>query len=150
MTAHPLQELIDIAATHGPLPDTLHTWFTTTNRGLDPHLGIRYTAITREKTTAELPVADHLLQPAGLVNGGAFSALAESVGSLAGIIAAGAPVIGVNNSTDFIAGVSQGIIEATATPLQTGRRTQLWEITMHNEGRLVARTTLRTMVMRRQ
>lgn len=47
-------------------------------------------------------------------------------------------------------GVSQGIIEATATPLQTGRRTQLWEITMHNEGRLVARTTLRTMVMGRQ
>jgi 1,4-dihydroxy-2-naphthoyl-CoA hydrolase len=147
MSTNPLQELIDIATHDGPLPDALAAWLNTANQGLDPHLGIRYTAITREQVAAELPVAEHLLQPAGLVNGGVFAALAESVGSLAGVIAAGAPVVGVNNSTDFIAGVSQGVIEATTAPIQTGRRTQLWEITMRNEGRLVARTTLRTMVM---
>lgn len=150
MSDNPLQELIDIVQADGPLPVALPAWFNTANRGLDPHLGIRYTTITRERIVAELPVTEHLLQPAGLVNGGVFSALAESVGSLAGVIAAGAPVVGVNNSTDFIAGVSQGVIEAVSTPVQTGRRTQLWEITMRNDGRLVARTTLRTMVMDRQ
>jgi len=116
--------------------------------GLSAHLGIRYTELADARARAELPVGGHLLQPVGLVNGGAFCALAESVGSLAGIAAAGAPVVGVNNDTDFISSVREGVIEATATPIQLGRSTQLWEILMHNNGRLVARSTLRTMVMK--
>ncbi|GAB3693881.1 PaaI family thioesterase [Corynebacterium nasicanis] len=117
--------------------------------GLSAHLGVRYTEIADGRVRAELPVGPHLLQPVGLVNGGVFCALAESVGSLAGVAAAGAPVVGVNNDTDFIAAVREGIIEAEATPLQLGGRTQLWEVIMRNEGRVVARTTLRTMVMSR-
>ncbi|MDO5511178.1 PaaI family thioesterase [Corynebacterium sp.] len=117
--------------------------------GLSAHLGIRYLEVADGRVRAELPVGPHLLQPAGLVNGGALCALAESVGSLAGLVTAGAPVVGVNNDTDFIAGVREGVIEAKATPVQAGGRTQLWEILMRNEGRLVARSTLRTMVMNR-
>lgn len=116
-------------------------------QGLDATLGIRYTHVASGKVTAELPVAQHLLQPVGLVNGGVYCALAESVGSLAGMVMAGGPVVGVNNNTDFISSVRAGVISAEATPLQTGRRTQLWQILMTHRGELVARTTLRTMLM---
>ncbi|GAB2514489.1 PaaI family thioesterase [Corynebacterium atrinae] len=116
--------------------------------GLDAHLGVRYTQIADGRVRATLDVGEHLLQPAGLVNGGVFCALAESVGSLAGLVSAGAPVVGVNNSTDFIDAVRTGSIDAKATPIQLGGRTQLWEVLMMNQGRLVARSTLRTMVLR--
>jgi len=118
------------------------------NGGLDAHLGIVYTQIADGRVRARLEVGDQHRQPVGLVNGGVFCALAESVGSLAGLVSAGGPVVGVNNDTDFIDSVREGVIEAKATPIQLGRRTQLWEILMTNGGRLVARSTLRTMVLR--
>lgn len=119
------------------------------NGGLDAHLGITYTQVADGRVRARIEVGDQHRQPVGLVNGGVFCALAESVGSLAGVVAAGGPVVGVNNDTDFIDAVREGTIEAKATPLQLGRTTQLWEVLMTNGGRLVARSTLRTMVMKR-
>ena len=88
-----------------------------------------------------------LLQPWGLVNGGVFSSIAESVGSLAGVVMAGEVVVGVNNNTDFIKSVTQGIIEARATPIQAGRRSQIWNIELHHEGKLVALSKLLTMTL---
>ncbi|AGF72430.1 hypothetical protein A605_07140 [Corynebacterium halotolerans YIM 70093 = DSM 44683] len=122
--------------------------FNAANTGLDAHLGIRYTHLAADRVTAELPVTEQLLQPVGLVNGGVYCSLAESLGSMAGVAAAGGrPVVGVNNNTDFIASVRAGIIEAEATPVQVGRRTQIWQIRMTHRGKLVARSTLRTMVL---
>lgn len=115
--------------------------------GLEKTLGIRFTRVGPVGAVAELEVAERHLQPVGLVNGGVFAAIGESVGSTAGLVAAGGPVVGVNNNTDFIASVRSGVIEAVAEPLQAGRRTQLWQVTMTHEGRLVAQTTLRTMVV---
>lgn len=116
--------------------------------GLERHLGVRYTRVTRTGVTAEITVGPQHLQPVGLVNGGVFSALAESTGSLAGLAAAGGdPVVGVSNSTDFISPVRDGVIIAEATPVHLGRRTQLWQVDMRHDARLVARTTLRTMVL---
>ena len=55
--------------------------------GLNRTLGLRYVEVGPERVVSELRVTANHLQPAGLVNGGVFSALAESVGSLAGVIA---------------------------------------------------------------
>lgn len=116
--------------------------------GLDATLGVRYTRIANGRVEAEIDVDERHLQPVGLVNGGVFSALAESTGSLAGMVAAeGKNVVGVNNNTDFISSVREGVIHAKATPIQVGGRTQVWQILMRNNGNLVARTTLRTMVL---
>lgn len=118
--------------------------------GADTALGIHYTKVGPEGVTAEMKVGPQLLQPVGLVHGGMYAALAESIGSLAGLIHAGGhPVVGANNNTDLISSVRSGVITATARPIQLGRSTQLVEITMHHDDVLVARTTLRTMVLRR-
>lgn len=140
-------DLFRLAGTGRALDAPMLELLNSRNTGLDAHLGVRYTQVADGRVRAELEVGDHLLQPAGLVNGGVLCSLAESVGSLAGVVAAGAPVVGVNNSTDFIEGVREGVIVAKATPVQLGGRTQLWEILMTNQGRLVARSTLRTMVL---
>lgn len=116
--------------------------------GLDATLGVRYTRIANGRVEAEIAVDGRHLQPVGLVNGGVFSALAESAGSLAGMVAAeGRVVVGVNNNTDFLSSVRGGVIHAEATPVQLGGRTQVWQVLMSNGGRPVARTTLRTMVL---
>lgn len=141
-----LDDLLTTAA-HTPLTTHQLTTLNNTTTGLDATLGIRYLHVAHSLVRTALHVAAHHLQPAGLVNGGVYCALAESTASLAGMITAGSPVVGINNNTDFIASVHAGIIEAEATPLQLGRRTQLWEITMHNKDHLVARSTLRTMVL---
>lgn len=49
--------------------------------GMDATLGIRYTEIAKDGVSAELEIGPHMLQPFGLVNGGSYAALAESVGS---------------------------------------------------------------------
>ncbi|MDK8846445.1 PaaI family thioesterase [Corynebacterium sp. MSK297] len=115
--------------------------------GLDSHLGVVYSHAGPTEVRAYLDVNSTHLQYAGSVNGGVFCSLAESLGSVASMISAQSPCVGVNNSTDFIRGVKDGRIEAIATPIQTGKRTQLWNVEMYNHEALVARTTLRTMVV---
>ena len=115
--------------------------------GLDKNLGTVYTHIENGRVEATLEYRNALVQPVGIIHGGTYAALAESLGSVAGFIAAGKPVVGVNNSTDFISSVKEGTITGVATPIQLGRRTQLWNIEMRQKDKLVARTTLRTMVV---
>lgn len=115
--------------------------------GFDAQLGLRYTHITRGEVRAMVRVSPSLLQPWGLVNGGVYCSIAESVGSIAGVVQAGEVVVGVNNNTDFIKPVTTGIIEAHATPIQTGRRSQIWNIELTHQGKLVALSKLRTMTL---
>lgn len=113
----------------------------------DQFIGLTYTAFGPEKMTATVEAGPQHHQPAGMVNGGVFCSIGETMGSFAGYLAAGAPVVGMNNSTDLIRSVTEGTIEAEATPVHVGRRTQIWRIEMRQDNKLVAVTTLRTMVM---
>lgn len=120
------------------------------NFGLDRNLGLRYTLIEPGRVVSELRVSSKHLQVVGLVNGGVYAAIAESTGSVASMVAApGTMVVGVNNNTDFISAVSSGVITAEATPIQIGGRTHLWQIECTHQGEVVARTTLRTMVLKK-
>ncbi len=119
--------------------------------GFDSTLGLVYTQLGPTQARAEIEVDKRHLQPFGIVNGGVFSALAESVGSLYGVLlAGGVPVSGVNNDTNFLRAVRSGRIEAVATALQAGRRTQVIEVAMYQGERLVAKSTLRTLVLHEQ
>lgn len=116
--------------------------------GPDAALGIRYTHIAKGEVRSQIRVNSSHFQPWGVVNGGVYCLLAESAASLGGVIAAGAPAVGVNNDTNFIKSVSSGVIEATATPVQLGGRTHLWRVDMHVDGTLVATSQVRLMILR--
>lgn len=140
-----VQKLIAVASRR-PLKAAEIEVFNAHNMGLAALLGIRLTHIAAREVRSQLEVtADHH-QPWGVANGGLYCAIAESTASIASIVAAQAPAVGVNNSTDFIKPVSSGIIEAVATPIQIGHTTHLWNVEMYQAGELVARTTLRTMI----
>ncbi|UDL85672.1 PaaI family thioesterase [Corynebacterium uberis] len=84
-----LRELI-VAASHNQLDDAQLEQFNVALGGLETTLNLRYTAVGPDRTAAQLAVAPRHLQLAGLVHGGVFAAIAESVGSLASIVKAGA------------------------------------------------------------
>jgi 1,4-dihydroxy-2-naphthoyl-CoA hydrolase len=114
----------------------------------DKELGLAFTEISTDRTCAWLEVAPKLLQPMGIVHGGVYCAMVESLASVAAYtwIAAngGGSVVGVNNNTDFLRAISTGTVHGTAIPIHRGRRQQLWQVTIvDSDDRPVARGQVR-------
>jgi 1,4-dihydroxy-2-naphthoyl-CoA hydrolase len=115
----------------------------------DKELGLEFTEVTPDRTRAQLDVVPKLLQPMGIVHGGVYCAMVESLASVAAytwMAAKGGEgsVVGVNNNTDFLRAISSGMVYATATPIHRGRRQQLWQVTIvDSNDRLVARGQVR-------
>lgn len=117
-------------------------------RGFDSELGLRYLDITADGARAQLEIRDRLLQPWGIVHGGVYCAIVESLASVAGQVwlseNGGGTVVGVNNNTDFLRSISSGTVYAESTPIHRGRRTQLWLTTITDASdRTVARGQVR-------
>jgi 1,4-dihydroxy-2-naphthoyl-CoA hydrolase len=90
-----------------------------------------------------VPVRPELLQPMGIVHGGIYSAIAETVASMGAArdvgVESGLAVMGQANNTSFLRPVTQGAIHATGVVRHRGRTTQIWQIEMtDDEGRLCA------------
>ena len=123
-----------------PLPDF--------GKGFDAELGLRYIEVTPDGGSAQLEIHDKLLQPWGLMHGGVYCSIVESLASVSGHVwlseNGGGTVVGVNNNTDFLRAISSGTVTAVSTPIHRGRRQQLWLITITDDnGRVVARGHVR-------
>jgi 1,4-dihydroxy-2-naphthoyl-CoA hydrolase len=114
----------------------------------DKTLGLVFTEISPHGTRAELEVAPKLLQPMGIVHGGVYCSMVESLASVAAYTwlqaNGGGSVVGVNNNTDFLRAIRSGTVHGAATPVHRGRRQQLWLVSITNsDERLVARGQVR-------
>ena len=122
--------------------------------GMANAIGIQITTLTPERVVATMPVDDRTRQPFGLLHGGASAALAETVASLGAFMnidPATQAAVGVELNANHIRGKREGIVTATATPLQRGRTIHVWEIRIEDEeSRLVcaARCTLAIVTRR--
>ncbi|HEX3283244.1 MAG TPA: PaaI family thioesterase [Mycobacterium sp.] len=121
-------------------------------KGFDSELGLKYIELTPDGGRARLEINDKLLQPAGIVHGGVYCSIVESLASLSGAVwlseNGGGNVVGVNNNTDFLRAISSGTVTAVSTPIHRGRRQQLWLITITDDNdRLVARGQVRLQNM---
>ncbi len=118
---------------------------------LDSHLGFEYFDIKEDSARGSVPVTNRVRQPYGLVHGGVFAALAESLASIATAAAVwddGNIAVGLSNSTNFMRPATEGTIHAHATRRHRGRTTWIWDVDMtDDEGRLCA-TTRVTMAVR--
>ena len=119
-----------------------------TGTGFDSELGITFDGITPDGGRARLQLHDRLLQPWGIVHGGVYCSLIETLASLSGQVwlaeNGGGHVVGVNNNTDFLRAISSGTVTAVSTPIHRGRRQQLWLITItDDDDRVVARGQVR-------
>jgi 1,4-dihydroxy-2-naphthoyl-CoA hydrolase len=115
--------------------------------GLDAHIGLLIDELTPDRVVGHVDLGPQHHQPFGIVHGGVYCSIVETVGSMAGSLNAeeGKVVVGVNNNTHFLASMSEGRVVATATPISRGRTQQLWsvDIVRESDGRLVATGQLR-------
>jgi len=112
-------------------------------------MGLEITRLSADEVVLEWTVDGRHLQPFGLVHGGVHCGVVETACSIgAGLRAAstGQAVVGVENHTSFLRAVKSGRLRATARPLQAGRRAQLWQADIVDEGgKLVATGRVRLM-----
>jgi uncharacterized protein (TIGR00369 family) len=106
-------------------------------------MGITFVRATADEVIAEWTVQPQHLQPYGIVHGGVYSGAIETVASVGAALDArrnGRGVVGLENHTTFLRAVRSGRLEATATPLTRGRRTQVWEVSVRDDQKRVVAT----------
>ena len=118
---------------------------------LDSHLGFEIIEVKEDSARARVPVTNRTLQPYGLVHGGVYAALAESLASMATAAAVwedGNIAVGLSNATSFVRPATAGTVHAAAVRRHRGRTTWIWDVDMtDDQGRLCA-TTRVTMAVR--
>jgi 1,4-dihydroxy-2-naphthoyl-CoA hydrolase len=97
-------------------------------------MGIAFVTARRGEVIATMPV-DGNKQPYGLLHGGASAVLAETVGSVAAALHAGADriAVGLDLSCTHHRAARDGIVTATATPLHEGRTVASYDIRIVND-----------------
>lgn len=105
-------------------------------------IGLVYGEVGDEVATASVPVTPAVQQPFGLVHGGVYSTIAESLCSVATALAVasdGRIAMGQSNSATFLRPLTEGTVHARATRRHAGRTTWIWDVDMtDDEGRLCA------------
>ncbi len=110
-------------------------------------LGLSFEEVGPERVTASFETGPDHHQPWGLVHGGVFTAVIETVattGAYQAVEDRGQLAVGVNNVTDFMRPHQQGRLDVVAEPLQQTKTQQLWQATITREdGKTVARGQVR-------
>ena len=108
----------------------------------DELYGLEIIDMSPDEVRGRIVVAPQLKQPAGLVHGGVYAAMAESLASIAtwqAVEAEGNVAMGMSNSTTFLRPVTEGAVTAVGHPLHRGRTTWVWELRFTDDReRLVA------------
>ena len=119
--------------------------------GFNNSLGLRFTKAEPDEYVAEIEVADRHLQPYGLVHGGVYASMIEtlcSTGAALTVWGENRTTVGLENNTSFLKAVRGGRLRCTAKPLVVGKRSHVWEAAIHDDqGYLVASGRVRLMVL---
>lgn len=111
--------------------------------GFEVALGLTFTRASPDEVACEVPVRPHTLQPYGLVHGGVYAAIVETLASVGAALYA-APrhqtTVGLENSTSFLRAVRSGTLTGVSRPLHRGRTTQVWEVEVRGDDGQIAAT----------
>ena len=133
------------------LPENVVEVLNATRGGFNTLIGLKFTQVSYDEVLAEIPVRPELHQPYGLVHGGVYSTMIEtmaSVGAALTAMARGQTTVGLENSTSFLKAVRDGTLHGRATPLTRGRRTQVWEVSIRDDDdKLVATGRVRMICL---
>ncbi len=133
------------------LPENVVEVLNATLGGFNTLIGLRITSAKLDEVCAEVAVRPEILQPYGLVHGGIYSTMIETLASIGAAINAmpkGQTTVGLENSTSFIRGTRAGTLHGKAVPLTRGRRTHVWQVTItDDENRVVATGRVRMICL---
>ncbi len=105
-------------------------------------IGTEWIDLDPDAARGRIKVEPHHLQPFGVVHGGVYAALAESLCSAATYDAVREKdevALGMANSTTFLHPITDGHVNALARARQRGRTTWVWDVELSDdEGRVCA------------
>ncbi len=130
-------------------PVTLEILNSFSKSTLVEHLGIEFVDFGENYLSARMPVDDRTVQPFRLLHGGASAALAETLGSVGGMLTlediTTHSVVGIELNVNHLKGIRSGFVTGTARPIRAGRTIQVWNIEVKDDSEnliCVSRLTL--------
>ena len=118
---------------------------------LADRMGIELLELSAERAVATMPVEGNT-QPLGLVHGGAYVVIAESLGSFAANVWA-APngyAVGIEVNASHSGSAREGMVTATCTALNLGKTLTLHEIVMTDDaGRRLSTVRITNLIRQR-
>jgi uncharacterized protein (TIGR00369 family) len=121
--------------------------------GFDALYGLELVEVSDEEVSARVRVRDELRQPAGLVHGGVFASIAESICSMATWLAVqdeGRTAQGLSNQTSFLRPIVDGTIHAVGRRRHRGRTTWVWEVDITDDRERLCALVRMTVAVREQ
>ena len=119
--------------------------------GFDRLYGLQVTEVGEGVMRGSVDVRDAIKQPAGLVHGGIYAAIAESLattGTALAVIGDGNTAMGLSNQTSFLRPVTEGAIHAFARTRHRGRTTWVWEVEVTDDAERLCALSRVTMAVR--
>lgn len=124
-----------ISISPGMTPEQLVATLNTANEGtLGERMGIVFTEVSAERVVATMPVAGNT-QPFGLLHGGASVVLAETLGSVGSMLAAGPGRVslGIDINATHHRSARSGVVTGVATPIAVGRTLASYQVVISDE-----------------
>ncbi|ADB51902.1 PaaI family thioesterase [Conexibacter woesei] len=119
--------------------------------GFDSLLGYEELLHGDGEMRARIPVKPELLQPFGLVHGGVYASVAEtlaSLGTFLGVSRDGMHAMGLSNQTSFIRPITEGHINVSARAIHRGSTTWIWECEVRDDADRLCAVTRMTIAVR--
>ncbi|WP_309103078.1 hotdog fold thioesterase [Microbacterium sp.] len=110
-------------------------WATARGMGeLSRRMGMEWVEFSLERCVATMPVEGNT-QPVGLMHGGAYVVLGESLGSMAANLHAGPGrlAVGVDINATHTRSATSGVVTGVCTPLHLGRSMTVHEIVVSDD-----------------
>ena len=117
----------------------------------DVHVGTEWIRLDPEDARARIELRDELLQPYGILHGGVYSTLVESLCSYAtasAVAADGMIAMGQSIEVSFLRPVTSGHAEARAIARHRGRSTWVWQVEILDDDERLCALAKMTMAVR--
>ena len=114
-------------------------------------MGIEFTEFSLQRSVATMPVEGNT-QPVGLLHGGAYVVLGESLGSMAANLHAGPGrlAVGVDINATHTRSATSGVVTGVCTPVHLGRSLTVHEIVVtDDQGRRCSTIRITNMIRER-
>lgn len=104
-----------------------------------------------ERCTGHLSVRPQVCQPLGMIHGGVYAAIAEtlaSTGTARGVFASGGAALGMANNTSFLRPITEGSVHGSAVAIHKGRTSWVWDVDMRDDQSRLCATARVTIAVR--
>ena len=119
------------------------------------YIGLVIDSAVKDRVEGHVDIEERHTQPMGIVHGGVYCSIVETLASLGAFMTAadtGKGAAGVENHTSFIRSIGAGNrVTGVAVPIHLGRTMHLWQVEIRDQKeRLVARGTVRLAILERR